>query len=132
MPLRDFKANPSREHLFGRFFLAFVVVVVLLFISTASVKAAWEMYQTFDIAAAERMVAEAELEALRAEYAQMATTLKSFSSGRGFEAAVRERFGVALPGEGEIRIVRAAGEQVAEEGVDDNPFSRLFNALFQW
>jgi len=132
MPHRDFKANNSREHLFWRFFLALVAVVVLLFVSTASVKAAWEMYQTFDLAAVELAIASVELEALQAEYAQMASTLEGFESDRGFEAAVRERFGVARPGEGEIRIVRAAGEQVAEEGVDGNPFSRLFNALFQW
>ena len=131
MPARDFKA-PAHKHLFWRFFLSLGAVGVLLFVGAASVKATWGMYQTFDVAAAERAVAEAELVSLRAEYAQMAATLEGFSSPRGFEAAVRERFGVVRPGEGEIRIIRTEEYQTIEESLDTNPFSRLFNALFTW
>ncbi len=115
-----------------RFLLSLAAAAVLLFISSASVKAAWEMYQTFDIAAAERAATEAELAVLYAEHAAMTATLESFSSGRGLEAAVRERFGVVRPGEGEIRIVRTEGTAVAEEETNSNPFSRLFDALFVW
>lgn len=133
MPVREFRANSNNKlHIFWRFSLALGASVLLLFVSSASVKAAWEMYQTFDIAAEERAMAEAELAALELEHAQMSAILKSFGSERGVEAAIRERFGVVKPGEGEIRIVRVEESGTVEEAAHGNPFSRLFNALFKW
>ncbi|MDP4020724.1 MAG: hypothetical protein Q8P58_01620 [Candidatus Adlerbacteria bacterium] len=132
MPHPNFKTTQTHGHLFWRFFLGLIAVGTLLFVGAASVKATWGMYQTFDIAAAERAVAEAELASLRAEHVQMTATLASFTSQRGLEAAVRERFGVARPGEGEIRIVRSEEDNMLEESVNNNPFSRLFDALFKW
>ena len=132
MPLRDFKTSQSRERPFWRFFVALSAAGVLLFVGAASVKAAWNMYQTFDIAAAEWTAAEIELETLRAEHANVAAVLKEFSSERGLEAAVRARFGVVRPGEGEIRIVRSEETLLTEQEPNTNPFSRLFNALFTW
>jgi cell division protein FtsB len=131
MPARDFKAS-TYTHLFWRFLLALGAAGVLLFVGAASVKATWEMYQTFDVAAAERAVTEAELASLRAEYAQMAAILEGFSSPRGFEAAVRERFGMVRPEEGVIRIIRTEEGVIIKDRVDPNPFSQLFNALFTW
>jgi cell division protein FtsB len=109
-----------------------VIAGVLLFISSATVKAAWEMYQTFDVASKERSSTETELEVLRKEHTTMTASLAEFSTDRGVEAAVRERFGVVKPGEGEIRIVRTKSIEPVEEVAGDNPFSRLFGALFTW
>lgn len=132
MPTRDFRPTQTNKlHIFWRFSLALSAALLLLFVSAASVKAAWEMYQTFDVAAAERSAAEAELASLKEEHADMAATLEAFASNRGFEAAMRERFGVVRPGEGEIRIVRTTDTEVVEEGSGNNPFSRLFDALFR-
>ncbi len=132
MPRRDFKTNQNTHHVFWRFALAAAVAGVLLFISSASVKAAWDMYQTFDAAAAERAAAEIELAAIKAEYESMSAVIAQFGTARGFETTVRERFGVVRPGEGEIRIVRAEPGDVVEAVADTNPFSRLFNALLAW
>ncbi|OGC84746.1 hypothetical protein A3F55_02735 [Candidatus Adlerbacteria bacterium RIFCSPHIGHO2_12_FULL_53_18] len=132
MPQRDFKTNQTSEHVFWRFFLALVTAGVLLFVSSASVKAAWGMYQTFDMAVGERALAEAELAATKEEYVTIVATLEQFSSERGIEAAVRERFGVVRPGEGEIRIVRTESAESIEEITANNPFSKLFNALLAW
>lgn len=132
MPRRDFKTNQTSEHIFLRFALAVAVAAALLFVSSASVKAAWSMYQTFDTAVAERAAAEIELAAVKAEYDSMSAIIAQFGTERGFEATVRERFGVVRPGEGEIRIVRAAPGAVVEAVSDTNPFSRLFNALLAW
>ncbi len=132
MPHRDYRPHTSNEFTLWRFLFAAVVAVILLFVSSASVKAAWDMYQTFDTAAAERAATELELAALKAEYATVVATLEQFSTDRGLEAAVRERFGVVRPGEGEIRIVRTKESDVVEVEESDNPFSRLFNALFTW
>ena len=132
MPLHDFKTHRTRDHAFWRFTLALAVAGVLLFVSSISVKAAWDMYQTFDGASTGRAGAETELAALQEEYRTMAATLHQLSTERGLEAAVRERFGVVRPGEGEIRIVRPAEGLVVEEDNSPNPFSQLFSALFAW
>ena len=128
--MSNFRTHQPREHIFWRFFLALGVATVLLFVSGASVKAAWEMYQTFDGASIERIGAEEELAALHTQHEQMSATLKSLGSERGVEAAVRERFGVARPGEGEIRIMRAGAGEAGKETTDPNLFSRFFNVLF--
>jgi hypothetical protein len=54
------------------------------------------------------------------------------SSLRGVEAEVRERYGVARPGEGKIEIVRnSKGEDI--QGLEDgNIFIRVFRSLFVW
>lgn len=132
MPLAEFRRAQPREHIFARFLLALCAAGILLFISSASVKAAWEMYQTFDVAAAERAEAEGELQTVRAEHTQMSATLEALGSSRGMEAAVRERFGFVRPGEGEIRIVRNTNETAVQEEVTTNPVSRFFHALFVW
>lgn len=132
MPLHDYKTHRTRDHAFWRFALALVVASGLLLVSTVSVNAAWDMYQTFDVAGDERVAAETELAALKVEYATMVATLGQLSTERGLEAVVRERFGVVRPGEGEIRIIRPASEVVVEKDSSKNPFSRLFNALLAW
>lgn len=132
MPTPHYKTSDSNKYTFLRFFVALVVCAALVFVSGASVKAAWGMYQTFDMATAEQEIAEAELGVLKAEHAAMAATLERFNTERGIETALRERFGVVRPGEGEIRIVRDKGKETIGTEEDSNPFSRLFHALFAW
>lgn len=133
MPLPDFKpAHHQREHVFWQFLFMLLVAAVLLAVSTVSVRAAWDMYQRFDVAATEQQVVETELAALKEEHITMAATLADFDSHRGLEAAVRERFGVVRPGEGEIRIVRTSTAQPVAEEFSTNPFSKFFDALFAW
>jgi len=131
MPLRDFKTHHTRDHAVWRFFLALCVTGILLVISTLSVRAAWDMYQTFNTAMIERSATESELATLHAAHVAMLATVKSFSSDRGLETAVRERFGMVRPGEGEIRIVRTKEEETPEAG-EPSKFGQLFNALFTW
>ncbi|MBC7836952.1 septum formation initiator family protein [Acetobacteraceae bacterium] len=96
-------------------------------------RGAWNMYGRFATASLERQASEQELAALEARNAQVAAAVGNLSSERGVEAEVRERYGVAKPGEGKIEIIRDEGE--VESGGDiptENIFMRAWHAIFRW
>lgn len=130
--MNDYR-KPQTSHDIARFFAGVGVVLVLFAISTVAVKAAYGMYQTFSVAAVEADGAAAELTALQTQYAQVNATLASLGTSRGVEQAVRERFGVVKPGEGEIRIVRDQGVTETDTGDEErNTFMQFFQSLLVW
>ena len=82
-------------------------------------------------AADARAAAEAQLAALGARHTAVAADVAALSSERGLEAEVRERYGVARPGEAQIDIVRQAPQ---EEPIVEHPtlWDRLWRLLFVW
>jgi len=89
------------------------------------------MYGKFTEAAAARSVAEAQLADLEERHGEVKANVENFSTDRGLEGAVRERYGVARPGEGQIDIVR----QSSTTPVNGSPVSlwdRLWDLLFVW
>lgn len=106
--------------------------VALLGVTALAVHAAWDMYGKLAEASGGRESAEAQLAALQTREAQVAASVADISSSRGVEAQLRERFGVALPGEGEIDIVRPAASTSADAKSQEPWWQRLWHALFVW
>lgn len=130
--MNDYR-KPQTNHDIARFFAGFCVVLVLFAISTVAVKAAYGMYQTFSVAAGEAESVATELDTLQIQYVKVNETLASLGTSRGVEKAVRERFGVVRPGEGEIRIVRDDGVTETDTGEEENNmFLQFFQSLLVW
>lgn len=105
----------------------------MLIIAVFSVKAAWGMYEKFVVASRGAEAAEVELAQLSEQYTRVSTAVDNLSTTRGEEGEIRERFGVALPGEGAIQIIRASSStNDGNDGGEGNIFSRIFRALFVW
>ena len=106
--------------------------VALAFLIIVSARAAWDMYGKFSAASESRQAAESELQALQEKKERVEAAVVSLSSERGVEAEVRERFGVAKPGEGEIKIVRDESQDAPDVSKSKNIFQRIWEALFVW
>ena len=107
-------------------------LLLLLIIAFIAVRAAWDMYGKFTEAAQSDELAHKQLAALQVQATQVAASVDSFSSNRGLEAEVRERYGVVKPGEGQIQIVRDASTTPIRGAAGQNIFIRVWQALFGW
>jgi len=106
-------------------------IMVLVGIATVASRAAWDMYGKFTEAAAASVAAETQLQDLQERHQKIGAEVQALSSERGLEAEVRERYGVARPGEGQITIVRQASSTEVlrqEPGLLD----KLWQLLFVW
>ena len=109
------------------------VLMALLAVTWFAVRAAWNMYGRFSASSVAAQNTEAELSRLEAQYTKVSASVGEFSSPRGIEAKIRERYGLGRPGEGELNIVRPAGSAVATSTTQSsNFFSRIFNTLRVW
>jgi cell division protein FtsB len=107
-------------------------MLLLAGLAGLAISSAWGMYGTFKDAVADRHEAETQLASLQADEARVSADVDSFNSPEGLEAQVRERFGVALPGEGEIQVVRPETDGAVQPAPPENPLLRIFHALFVW
>src|SRR6185369_10578344 len=107
----------------------FLAMLVIAFIA---VRAAWDMYGKFAEAAQSDELAHKQLAALQVQAEQVSTSVQAFSSNRGLEAEVRERYGVVKPGEGQIQIIRDASTTQTKSAPGRNIFVRMWEALFGW
>jgi cell division protein FtsB len=129
--MRDFKKRRTLGSEILRVFLGTLGVLALAALAFFAGRATWDMYGKFAAAASARADAEAELAELRGRQERIRTDVDALSSERGVEAAIRERYGVAKPGEGQIAIVRSATSSEpfkSETGV----FEKLWRMLFVW
>lgn len=131
--MRDFKRQRSADHQILNFAGLCAGVLAILALAGFSAHAAWGMYQKFAIASQGDATAQEDLGQLEMQHARVSAAVANLSSSRGVEGQVRERFGVAKPGEGAIMIVRA-GTTTPQAGVapGGNILSRIFRALFVW
>jgi len=106
-------------------------IAALVGVAALASRAAWDMYGKFAEAAAARATAEAQLGDLQERHQKIEAGVQALSSERGLEAEVRERYGVARPGEGQITIVRQAS---STEVLRQEPglFQKLWQMLFVW
>lgn len=129
--MREFKKRKTLASEILRIALGTLGVLALGSLAFFAGRAAWEMYGKFAAAAAARAQAEAQLGDLEARQAKIQADVEDLSSERGMEAAVRERYGVARPGEGEIAIVRTA--TTSEPILEEQGFgAKLWRMLFVW
>lgn len=129
--MREFKKRRTKGTEILRVSLGILGVMALAAVAFFAARATWDMYGKFAAAAAARADAEAELAELQGREARIREEVESLSSERGVEAAIRERYGVAKPGEGQIAIVRQASSTEAlrpQAGFLES----LWNAFFVW
>lgn len=129
--MREFKKRRTEGAEVVRVLVGTLGVMVLCVVAFGASRAAWDMYGKFASAAAARAGAEAQLEELQAREAKVKADVEAFASERGVEAQLRERYGVARPGEGQIDIVREASSTEIlrrEKGM----WETLWDLLFVW
>lgn len=87
---------------------------LLAFLALSLGRGTWDMYGKFASAAGARQSAEIELMELRLRHAKVSSDVEALQTERGLESELRERYGVARPGEGEIAIVRKEAQGEAQ------------------
>jgi cell division protein FtsB len=137
--MRDFKkerlnrsSKGDRRRQYLRMATGLGMMAVLGLVAVGSAHAAWGMYQKFTDASAADAAGQAELASMQTEYQSVSTTVTQLGTDRGLEAAIRNRYGVGKPGEGEIDIVPEASSSAPQSGSDQNWFERLWHAVFVW
>lgn len=125
------KRRGYKKELF-RVVLGTAGVLALALVTFGAARATWDMYGKFTAASDARQAAAAQQHALEAQLLQVEDEVASLSDPRGIEREVRERYGVARPGEGEIRIVREAATSSFAEDDSSHFLRRVWEALFVW
>src|SRR5260370_1197585 len=111
--MRDFTKRRNRGGILRRFLLGTCMVALLTFVTFGAVHASWGMYGKFAEAASANDAAQQNLSQMREQKASVETEVAHLSSPVGQEAQLRQSYGVALPGEGEIQIVRETASSSA-------------------
>jgi hypothetical protein len=130
--MRDFKKERGGGGQYLRMLVGLAGLVALAALGAVSARAAWGMYQKFAEASAADAAAQNELAAAQAQYASVSASVEALDTERGQEGALRERYGVARPGEGEIDIVRPATTTPAAADAPRGFWASLWHALFVW
>lgn len=130
--MREFKKHRSQRSELTHFFLRLAGALLLLVITAAAVKAAWDMYGRLAIASRGLGEAASELADMQKEHLRVSAAVGDLSSTRGQEELVREHYGLVRPGEGVIQIVHNT-ESPKDTSMQGNGWvSRLFHTLFSW
>ncbi len=108
------------------------LLMLLTLVTAFSIRAAWNMYGRFDSSSTAAAAAKNELASLQAQYSSTTAQLEALKTPRGEEGALRERYGVARPGEGQIDIVRESTASEDGEGNSQDAWSKLWRSLFDW
>jgi len=130
--MREFKKRRSERQEWVRVLAGVGGVLVLFVVTLYAAHAAWGMFGKFRAASRGQEDAQAELGNLQVQKDKLARSLTSISTLDGQEKELRERFGVARPGEGEIHIVHDAATTSNTPPPRPSWWSRVFHALFVW
>ena len=131
--MRDFTKRSRRADIVRRFLFGSGVILLLLLVTFGAVRGALGMYGKFAEATTANDAAQQNLAQLKAQEASVRTEVQNLSSPVGQEAQLRQSYGVAKPGEGEIQIVRQAPTSTtANSSKSGNFFIRMIRALFAW
>lgn len=104
-------------------------IVVLAALAFFTVRAAWGMYEKFTIAAAADEEEQAQLAQLHQQYAQVSEDVQQVSTPEGIDGQVRERWGLAKPGEGEIDIVETPAAAASSTPPSESIWSWIVHAF---
>jgi hypothetical protein len=127
--MRDFKKTRGRRAQYLRMAGGLAAMALLVVVAAGVADAAWGMYGKFIAAAAADAASQQELSALQGQYDGMSASVAQLSTAHGAAAAVRERYGVGLPGEGEIDIIRTATSSAAGAPAQDGFWAGLWRAV---
>ncbi len=129
--MREFKKRRTVGAELLRFLLGGAGVLALAGVAFGASRAAWDMYGKFAEAAAARASADVQLQDVRTRRQNIEIDVQALSSERGLEAEVRERYGVARPGEGQINIVRqATSSEILRQ--EPNLLQKFWQMLTVW
>jgi cell division protein FtsB len=104
----------------------------LMLVAIMTLRGAWGMYGKLAEATDGQEKAQAQLASLQAQKAKVSAAVAELDSSRGVEAEVRQRYGVAKPGEGEIQIVPVAATEATTTPVVHGFWSNMWHALWVW
>ncbi len=130
--MQDYRRKRAGRQDVTRAGLGALGVLLLALIAFFCMRGAWGMYTKFAAASAADAAAQVELETLKGQVSQVGASAEALSSERGIEAGVRERYGVARPGEGQIDIIRREATTTAPKADEPNIFVKVFRAIFVW
>lgn len=130
--MQDYRRRRASRQDVTRAGLGALGVAMLALVAVFAIKGAWGMYTKFAAASEADAAAQVELETLRGQVGQVGASAAALSSDRGVEAGVRERYGVARPGEGQIDIIRREATTSPAKAAEPNIFVKIFRALFVW
>ena len=130
--MREFNRRQHYRHYVARAYADVGGLIVLTLITGLAVHASWNMYTKFALAAGSRESVESQLAQLKMQEARVGAAVAQLQTQRGIEQEVRERYGVALPGEGAIQIVEANATSSAQTSSEPGFWQRIWRALFVW
>lgn len=130
--MQDYRQRRAGRQDVTRALLGVLGVLFLALVAFFAVRGAWGMYTKFAAASEADASAQAELETLRSQVSLVGASAEALVSLRGVEAGVRERYGVARPGEGQIDIIRREATTSVPRADEPNVFVKIFRALFVW
>ncbi len=106
--------------------------LVLVFIAVMSVRAAWGMYSKLIEASQGVDLANTQLSTLQFQEHSITAAVAELSSPEGVEAQIRNRYGVAKPGEGEIQIVENQAVAPTSTLGTESIWVRIWHAVAVW
>ena len=130
--MSEFTKRRGSNSTIARFLLTGGGLIALFFITLGAVRASWDMYGKFSQASQSNEEAQTNLTELKSKEAKIGTAVAALQSDRGVEAQVRQTYGVAKPGEGEIQIVRDSTSTDQINTKNSNFFGQIWQALFGW
>ena len=130
--MREFKKRHTKQEEMVRLGVKAFGVVVLFGFTVLLVHAAWNMYSKLAAASQAKAETLSQLASLEAQQKGVTRTITKLTTERGVEAEVRERFGVARPGEGEIDIVEDLRAKTTNIITTPTWWQRVYQTLFVW
>ncbi len=117
-----------RRRLYGK-----TVKIVLLVVIAFLIKPTWNIYKKSQESEQNLARAKEELAELEKREKELSAVLKSLQSEEGIDEEIREKFGVAKPGESVVVIVEE--KEDSEEKIVENPpgfLKRTWSRFVGW
>ncbi len=128
--MQDFSKRHRQRDLLQKFVIKVVGAILLIAVAFVAARAAYNMYGKFAGASEARKNAEERLALLVEQKEQVGSVVEALDSRRGVEAQIRERYGVAKPGEGRIEIVREGASTSPRSLEEKNIFVRFLDFIW--
>lgn len=108
-------------------------VVLLVAAAFFALRGTWGMYGKLASASEGASAAMRQLQSLEARRTQIGADIERLSTERGVEGELRERYGLAKPGEGVIQVVENADAPASVGAVQaESLLQKVFHTLLPW
>lgn len=130
--MREFKKRRGPDERLALFVGKALGAVLLFVVTVFLAHGTWSMYTKMVQASTGQEEAEKQLASLQAQEQAVGKSLDQISSTQGQETQIRERYGFAKPGEGEIDIVENPNAPTTTPEEPESWWVRLFKAFKVW